>query len=69
MVMVMAWGSKAVPQDTVMGRNIVARVLRFLCMNTPQNRADIFKYNLDVVRYVLYFDICRYYYVNGIYII
>ncbi|ROT76685.1 putative DNA-dependent protein kinase catalytic subunit-like [Penaeus vannamei] len=53
MVMVMGWGSKAVPQDTVMGRNIVGRVLRYLCMNTPQTRADIFKYNLDVVRSVV----------------
>lgn len=56
MVMVMGWGSKAVPQDTVMGRNIVGRVLRYLCINTPQTRADIFKYNLDVVRYVVFCD-------------
>ncbi|XP_071521265.1 DNA-dependent protein kinase catalytic subunit-like [Panulirus ornatus] len=53
MVMIMGWGQKAVPPDSIMGRNMAARVLRFLCINTPHTRADIFKYNLDVVRSVV----------------
>ncbi|XP_069947778.1 DNA-dependent protein kinase catalytic subunit isoform X2 [Cherax quadricarinatus] len=53
MVMLLGWGSKAMPQDSIMGRNMVARVLRFLCINTPHYRADVFKYNLDVVRSVV----------------
>lgn len=50
--MLMGWGQKAVLQDSMMGRNMAARVLRFLCINTPHTRADIFKYNLAVVRFV-----------------
>ncbi|XP_042208389.1 DNA-dependent protein kinase catalytic subunit-like [Homarus americanus] len=53
MVMLMGWGQKAVPQHSVLGRNMVARAMSFLCSNTPHNRADVFKYNLDVVRSVM----------------
>ncbi|KAK4317884.1 hypothetical protein Pmani_011063 [Petrolisthes manimaculis] len=52
-VMVMGWGKKAIPEDTIMGRNMVARVMRFLCSHTPHNRADVYKYNLDVFRCVV----------------
>ena len=50
--MVMGWGKKAGSQDSTIGKNMVSRVLRFLCSNTPHTRADIFKYNLDCVRLV-----------------
>uniref|UniRef100_A0A0P4W3R0 non-specific serine/threonine protein kinase n=1 Tax=Scylla olivacea TaxID=85551 RepID=A0A0P4W3R0_SCYOL len=52
-VMVMGWGKRAGSQDSTMGRNMVSRVLRFLCSNTPHNRADVFRYNIDAVKSVV----------------
>lgn len=56
----MGLGKKAGSQDSTIGKNMVSRVLRFLCSNTPHNRADIFKYNLDVVRLISEYLFVRY---------
>lgn len=50
--MVLGWGKKVISQDSTYARATASKVLEFLCTNTPHNRADVFKYNIDVVRFV-----------------
>lgn len=52
--MVLEWGKKAIAQDNSSAKTKVSKILDFLCSNTPHNRADVFKYNIDVVRFVCY---------------
>ncbi|XP_050692200.1 DNA-dependent protein kinase catalytic subunit-like isoform X2 [Eriocheir sinensis] len=52
-VMVLGWGKKVISQDSTYARATASKVLEFLCSNTPHNRADVFKYNIDVVRSVV----------------
>lgn len=55
--MVLGWGKKVISQDSTYARATASKVLEFLCSNTPHNRADVFKYNIDVVRFVRHFVI------------
>ncbi|CAL4096451.1 unnamed protein product, partial [Meganyctiphanes norvegica] len=49
MVLVLGWGVAAQQKDS----NLISRVLHHLCVHTPHIRADVFKYNVQLVRLVV----------------
>ncbi|XP_064117191.1 DNA-dependent protein kinase catalytic subunit-like [Macrobrachium nipponense] len=53
LVMLLNWGEEGIPEDSILGKNIANRVFLRLCKFLPHNRADIFKYNIDVIRTVV----------------